>query len=88
LTRAYEAVARIHNESELPSVDDPTVRHFHSHQFLVLGSERFVDACLGAVSDPWLRALPRIGSIDQFVDSTDVLSFAPNAARLRSMYAT
>jgi hypothetical protein len=88
LTRAYETVARMHNDTGLPRVDDPTVRHFHSRQFLVLGSERFVDACLGGVSDEWLRALPRVGSIDQFVDSTDVLSFTRVARRLRAIYAT
>src|SRR4051794_39621109 len=86
LTRAYETVARMHNDSGLPPVDDPTVRPFYGRPFLVLASERFVDACLAAVNDEALRALPRIGSIDQFVDSTDVLSYAQHAARLRAAY--
>jgi hypothetical protein len=54
---------------------DATIGHFHSRPFRVLGSSRFVEACLERVSDPWLRSLPLIGAIDQFVDSTDVLAY-------------
>jgi hypothetical protein len=38
------------------------------------------------VDDEWLRSLPLVGSIDQFVDSTDVLSFADRARRLSDFY--
>jgi hypothetical protein len=37
-------------------------------------AERFADASLEAVHDPWLRSLPRVGAVDQFVDSSDVLA--------------
>jgi hypothetical protein len=47
---------------------------------MVLGASRFVDACLGTVTDPRLTRLGLIGSIDQFADNTDVLS-APGAYR-------
>jgi hypothetical protein len=53
---------------------DESVGLFHARPFRVLGSARFVDACLERVTDPWLRELPLVGAIDQFVDSTDVLS--------------
>jgi hypothetical protein len=36
--------------------------------------DRFVAACRVTVSDEQLRGRPLIGSIDQFCDSTDVLS--------------
>jgi hypothetical protein len=48
----------------------------------VLGSARFVDACLERVEDEWLRSLPLVGAIDQFVDSTDVLSSPETARRI------
>jgi hypothetical protein len=38
----------------------------------VLGTTRFVDACLARVDDPILRSLPLVGGIDQMSDSTDV----------------
>jgi hypothetical protein len=86
LTRVYETMARMHNNSGLPFVDDPTVRPFYGRPFLVPQSDRFVDACLAAVTDELLRPLPLVGSIDQFVDSTDVLSRPDDAVRLRAMY--
>jgi hypothetical protein len=52
----------------------------------VLASDRFVDACLSAVTDDTLRTLPLVGSVDQFVDSTDVLSRADYAIRLRAIF--
>jgi hypothetical protein len=69
-----EALAAKHNALGITSAVDERVRLFHGRPYRVLGSGRFVDACLEQVSDPWLRSLPLIGGIDQFVDSTDVLS--------------
>jgi hypothetical protein len=86
LVRAYETVARLHNDAGITAPVDPSVRNFHGRPFKVLASERFVEACLATVRDEWLRSLPLVGSIDQFVDSTDVLSFADRARRLRDFY--
>lgn len=88
LTRLYETLAQTHNGSGMPVVDDPTVRPFYGRPFLVLASDRFVDACLAVVTDETLRTLPLFGSIDQFVDSTDVLSRPDAPPRLRAMYET
>jgi hypothetical protein len=77
---AIEAVARRHNALGITLPVEPIVRLFHSRPFRVLGSGRFVDACLERVEDEWLRSLPLVGGIDQFVDSTDVLS-SPETAR-------
>jgi uncharacterized protein DUF4037 len=74
LVTAVEALATRHNALGLTSPVDTTVRLFHGRPFRVLGSGRFVDACLARVTDPWLKSLPPIGAIDQFADSTDVLS--------------
>ncbi len=86
LTRVYETVARLHNDSGLQVVDDPTVRPFYGRPYLVLASDRFVEACLAAIGDSWLRTVPLVGSVDQFVDSTDVLARPDYAIRLRAMY--
>lgn len=56
LVEAVEELARRHNALGVTRPVDPTVRLFHSRPFRVLGSHRFVDACLERVSDPWLRA--------------------------------
>ena len=86
LVAAYEFVARGHNDAGIAEWVDPTVRPFFGRGFLVLMSDRFVDACLARVTDPWLRALPLVGSVDQLVDSTDLLSVAARARHLRALY--
>ena len=86
LAAAYELVASRHNDSGITEPVNPTVRPFHTRPFLVLMSERFVEATLATVTDPWLRALPLVGSVDQFVDCTDVLSSSGRANQLRALY--
>jgi hypothetical protein len=76
----------MHNESGLTEVVDPTVRNFYGRPFRVIDAGRFVEACRATVTDAWLRSLPLVGSIDQFVDSTDVLAHSEIAQRLRAIY--
>jgi len=91
--RFVEVVQRLaarHNALGITDHVDESVGLFHERPFRVLGSGRFVDACLARVSDPWLRSLPLTGAIDQFVDSTDVLSkpYAfPHVAALMGRWA-
>lgn len=86
LTEAVEEAARRHNALGLTSSPDTAVRPFHSRPFQVLGSGRFVEACLERVTDPWLRALPLVGGIDQLADSADVLSYPTAARRAARIY--
>lgn len=74
LVAIAEALARRHNMLGLTAPVDESARLFHSRPYRVLGSQRFVEACLEAVGSARLRALPLVGGIDQWVDSTDVLS--------------
>ena len=85
---AYEAVARRHNALGITDPVEPTLRQYYGRPFQVIMGERFVAAALEKVQDPWLRGLPRIGAIDQWSDSTDVLSHAALPAQLRAAYDT
>ena len=86
LAEAVEEVARRHNALGITGEVDANVRLYYGRPFRVLMSDRFADACFERVSDPLLSALPPIGSVDQFVDSTDVLSYPARARRARAMY--
>jgi hypothetical protein len=80
LCRAYEHLARAHNDLGLSEPVEPTVRSYYDRPFLVLGADRFAETTRRAITDPAVLALPaNIGSVDQFVDSTDVLSVADRA---------
>ncbi|UKY54921.1 DUF4037 domain-containing protein [Streptomyces inhibens] len=74
LTRAYEAVAATHNQLGLTDPVDPATRPYHTRPFQVLHAERFSAALTTRITDPDISSLPTIGTVDQFVDNTDVLS--------------
>jgi hypothetical protein len=86
LATAYELVARRHNALGITEELDPAPRPFFDRPALVLDAGRFVEACLATVSDPRLQSYGLIGSIDQFVDSTDVLSHLSAYRRLVEVY--
>ncbi|MFG2347021.1 DUF4037 domain-containing protein [Streptomyces phaeochromogenes] len=74
LTYVYEAIAVMHNQLGLTEPVDPTTRPYHSRPFQVLHAERFTEALVARITDPTIGSLPTIGAVDQFIDSTDVLS--------------
>ena len=86
LVEAALAVARRHNAAGLTREVPADVDLFHGRPFRVLRSGRFVEACLERVQDARLTSLPPIGGIDQWVDSTDVLSKPEVAWHARALY--
>lgn len=86
LVRAYEHLARAQNALALHEPVDSTVRNYHTRPFRVLHADRFADALAGTVDDPALAELPQVGSVDQWIDSTDVLSETGRTSALRSFY--
>ena len=74
LSAVYEELARRHNALGLAPPVEPTVRHYHDRPYLVIRAERFVEATRAAITDPAVREIRfDAGSVDQFLDSTDVL---------------
>ena len=86
LVRALESLGRRHNALSLSETVDPERRGFHGRPAEVIGADRFVDALLATVTDPALRGLPLIGSVDQVSDNTDLLERPTLAHRLRALY--
>lgn len=86
LCAAYEALARRQNATSLAEELDPRVRGFHERPARVLDADRFAAACREAVTEPALRALPLLGSVDQVADSTDLFGSPAACLRLRALY--
>lgn len=86
LVGAYEQVGHRQNLLALTCSVDPTARRFHDRSYRVIGAGRFAEACIQAITDPGLRRLPLVGSVDQWVDSTDVLSHGDRTHRLTGWY--
>jgi hypothetical protein len=87
LTSAYQLVAKMHNDLGITDPLPTEVCHFHKRPFLVIHAETFADAIHAAITDQEVRAWPaNLGAIDQFVDSTDVLSDPKRFNRLKMIY--
>ncbi len=71
LRAAYQAAARMHNELGITAPVDAGTRQYYDRPYYVLDAGRFCDALRSAIADPVIRALPPIGAVDQFIDSTD-----------------
>jgi hypothetical protein len=87
LNKAYLLAAQAHNDLGITHLIEPSVAHFHNRPFLVPHAARFVTALLERIQDPSIKALPpHVGSIDQVVDNTDVLTDIPRCQLLRNLY--
>ena len=87
IMEAYSTVAQIYNELILTEPLSTETVSFYGRPFQVIFGDRFADALYAEIIDKAVLALPKnIGSIDQFVDSTDVLSYPSQRVRLRGMY--
>jgi len=86
LCAAYEMVASLHNALAVTPELDAKLRSFHDRPYRVLDAERFSSALVESIDDPELRQIcsttGRIGAIDQFADSTDLLDRPDLFARL------
>jgi Domain of unknown function (DUF4037) len=89
LVNAYEVVARLQNDLGVTERVPQTGASFHGRPFLVIHADRFARAAEQAIRHPVLRGLPpRIGSVSQWVDATDVLERPRLVQRLRSAYTS
>ena len=87
LSLAYEAVATMHNALAITEPLPTHVSPFHSRPYLVIHGDRFVAAIRAAIQYEAVRRLPpHVGAVDQFANSTDVLSYPERSARLAAVY--
>jgi len=89
LVAASTAAAERHNALAITPPLDPTPRPFHNRPFQVIDGERFARALQATIEDPVIRALPAdLGGIDQWADSTDLLTNTTWRRQLATLYTT
>ena len=87
LTKAYEHMANVHNELGITDSLTTKVAQFHNRPFMVIHADSFADAVYAKIKDEEVKQLPKfLGGINQYVDSTDVLSYTEKFRRFWSMY--
>ena len=89
LIDAYEHIATMHNALELTDALPEETISFHGRPFQVIAPHGFAGALIEEIRDPAVRRIARrtrIGSIDQFSDSTDLLSDPTLRPAIRTLY--
>lgn len=87
LNAAYKILAAMHNDLGLTEPVPTRVSQFHSRPFMVIQAEAIAVLLWEAIQDEEVKALPfGVGMIDQYVDSTDVLSHTGRCGRLGVLY--
>jgi len=87
LVRAYEIMAGMHNDLGITEPMKAKVSNFHNRPLLVIWADDFADAIYETIQDEKVLSLPKfLGGVDQFVNSTDVLSKPKRYPKLRNMF--
>jgi hypothetical protein len=89
LCTAYEHLTAMHNAVGVTEPISEPVGLFHDRPFRVAYTEKFSSALLARIADSQVKRIAEgrlIGSIDQFSDSTDLLTDARWRKTLRLLY--
>ncbi len=87
LARAYRVIAPMHNALKItrPIVED--VSNYHGRPYLVFDSPDLVRDIVSSFTDEEVKAIKHgLGSVNQFVDTTDQLSRLPLVEILKAVY--
>lgn len=86
LCQAYAFLARRHNELGITEPMPERPFHFFGRPFRVIAQAGFSEALRDRIDDPAVKRLPAFGSLDQFSDSTPLVSNAAWRSRVKSLY--
>ena len=84
LAQAYSIVARQHNALRITKRLSTKVSNYYDRPFLVIHGDAFASSIRGTIRDPKLKK--NVGSVDQFIDSHDLLEQLSVVRRLRVVY--
>jgi hypothetical protein len=88
LSAAYEIVAVMHNDLGITEPVPTSVSQFHSRPFMVIQGETIAKLIWDTIQDEAVQSLPYgVGKVDQWIDSTDILSSTPRWQRLSVLYS-
>jgi len=77
----------MHNDLGITESMKAKVSNFHNRPFRVIWADDFANAIYETIQDEEVLSLPKfLGGVDQFVNSTDVLSKPKRYPKLRNMF--
>ena len=87
LCRAYERVARLHNQLGITPPVEVEPSFYFGRPYKVIHGGAIAAKILEAMGTESIRRLPCIGSVNQYLSSVDVLDNVRYCRRLRALYA-
>ncbi len=85
-SKIYKIIGTMHNRLSLTDKIEVKINKFYNRPYKVLESSRYVDSLKIKIKSKKIRSLPLVGSIDQFVDSSDIKGWTKRTKSLRSIY--
>jgi hypothetical protein len=87
LASAYETAARMHNALRITRPMPEKVSDYHGRGYLVIHADEFMAAIRETLRSPEIfRLRHHVGSVNQFVDSTGLLSEVELCRTLKALY--
>jgi hypothetical protein len=87
LAAAYETAARMHNALRITRPMPEKVSDYYGRGYLVIHADEFMAAIRETIRSPEIFQLKHhVGSVNQFVDSTDLLSEVELCRTLKALY--
>ncbi len=87
LVAVYRTLGAMHNRLGVTDPVEVEIGYFYDRPFRVINAHAFIDALSGAIEDAEVSAISgRMGAVDQFSDSTDLLSYPEAYTKLRVLY--
>lgn len=86
LSKVYGIVAEMHNALGITKPMPTKVTLYHDRPYLVIHGDQFAAEVQKAIQDSTLQELRRFGSIDQFIDCTEILNDSGLAKKLKGIY--
>lgn len=87
LSAAYGTLIKMHNKLGITKPIPAKVRNFHNRPFMIIGGGKMADTIWENIKDEEVKSLPfGIGKVDQFIDSTDILSYPHKCCKLKALY--
>jgi len=88
LSQAYEVVAKKHNSLNITAPLDTKATSYYGRPYFVIHAEHFAKEIKKAITNKEVKKISEknIGSVDQFIDSTDVLSHSDLCRKLKVVY--
>ncbi len=87
LGRVYELAAGMHNKLGITPPLPAQVSPFHDRPFMVIHGEVFAEAIQQSIHSQAVRSLPAfVGSVNQFIDSVDVIDNPELCDRLKGVF--